>query len=118
MRPLLWLVRLLVYGLATYRVTHLLCYERGPFDVFDWLRAKAGIQEVATYWIGQQKMTTERVAIGFWAELLNCPLCLSVWLAAMATAALFLNCVACDVAATWLALAGVSLILFGGEKVE
>lgn len=118
MGPLNWLARLLVYGLAVYRVTHMLWQERGPFDVFDWLRARAGIRVVSTYWIGRQEETTERVAVGFWAELLNCPLCLSVWLATVATVALFLNCLVLDIVATWLALAGLSLALFGGEKME
>jgi hypothetical protein len=118
-RPLLWLVRLLIYGLAVYRVTHLLCYERGPLDVFDWLRSKAGIEEVTTYMIGRQPRTaTERVAIGFWAELLSCPLCLSVWLSALAVVALLLDWPVLDIGALWLALAGISLVFFGGEKVE
>jgi hypothetical protein len=36
--------RLLIYALAVFRLTHLLWHENGPWDVFDWLRAKAGIK--------------------------------------------------------------------------
>ncbi len=54
---------LLVLGvLVTWRVTHLLGSENGPWNVFEKLRRWAGI--------------------GMWGELLSCFYCLSLWIAA------------------------------------
>lgn len=55
----LWLV---VGILATYRVARMMAMEDGPFDVFSWIREKAGQQT----WIGRG---------------VHCVLCLSFWLA-------------------------------------
>jgi hypothetical protein len=49
-------------GLATWRLTHLLCAEDGPWDLVVHLRRAAGN--------------------GFWGKLLDCFQCLSVWFAA------------------------------------
>jgi type VI protein secretion system component VasK len=51
----------LLAALATWRVTHLLNAEDGPFDLFVRLRR----------WAGK----------GFFAELLDCFYCLSIWVA-------------------------------------
>jgi hypothetical protein len=47
--------------LATWRITHLLQAEDGPFDIIFWLRKKAGA--------------------GFFGNLLDCFYCLSIWIA-------------------------------------
>lgn len=127
MQPLNWLARLVVYGLAVYRVTNLFVNEDGPGDVFDWIRAKAGIYyEDATInisvWDGVQytsrhEQVEKKIAEGFWAELLDCPLCLSVWFSFVAGIAMWPESRLLDAVASWLALAGVSLVLFGrGEE--
>lgn len=54
-------VEVLVATLAVWRVTHLLAREDGPWGVVARLRRGAGD--------------------GFWGELMDCFLCLSVWLA-------------------------------------
>jgi hypothetical protein len=36
-------VEILILILATYRIAHLLAEEAGPFDMFGWLREKAGV---------------------------------------------------------------------------
>jgi len=36
-------VEILILILATYRIAHLLAEEAGPWDVFGWLREKAGV---------------------------------------------------------------------------
>jgi hypothetical protein len=47
--------------LAAWRLTHLLSKEDGPFDSVFWLRKMAGA--------------------GFFGSLLDCPYCLSIWIA-------------------------------------
>jgi hypothetical protein len=47
--------------LAVWRLTHLIAAEDGPFNALAWLRGKAGQ--------------------GFWATLLDCFYCLSIWIA-------------------------------------
>jgi hypothetical protein len=54
--------RLVLAGLATWRLTHLLCAEDGPWDLVVRLRRAAGN--------------------GFWGKLLDCFQCLSLWFAA------------------------------------
>ena len=54
--------RLTLGGLATWRLTHLLYAEDGPWDSVVRLRRAAGN--------------------GFWSKLLDCFQCLSLWIAA------------------------------------
>lgn len=121
-----WL-RFTIYALAIYRLTNLFYDENGPGDVFDWVRYKAGIRVVKKEQAGHFTTTPSwewtpveqewvREANGFWAKLLNCPLCLSVWFAALATVGLHLRNFHVDIVATWLALAAVSLILYGRSR--
>lgn len=104
---------LLKRALAAYRLTHLFVYENGPFDIFDWIRHKAGIF-VEAEWIvtpldakGTQDVVLQETvhAEGFWAGLLICPFCLSVWFAAIVY---FLPAFIVD----WLSVAGACLFLF------
>jgi hypothetical protein len=53
---------LLLWVLCTWRITHLLQAEDGPWDVIVWLRRKAGNR--------------------FWGRVLDCFHCLSLWVAA------------------------------------
>lgn len=76
--------------LAVWRIAHLLAHEDGPFDMVFKLRSK----------VGQ----------GFFGTLLDCFLCLSLWIAApfaflVATAWI-------DRVLAWLALSGAASILF------
>lgn len=115
MKPENWLVRLVVYGLAVYRTTHLFVYEDGPFDIFDWLRARAGIGLTYHMESRYEVERKEHVADTFWGRLLLCPLCLSVWIGGIAAACLFIKNIILDGIATWLALSGISTILFNRE---
>jgi len=54
------LVRLIVAALATWRISSLMLYETGPFEVFTALRTLAARREPT-------------------AELFSCIYCLSVW---------------------------------------
>jgi hypothetical protein len=59
-------MRLVLAVLATWRVTHLLALEDGPWDVIARLRLRLGDR--------------------FWGRLLDCFYCLSLWVAAAAVA--------------------------------
>src|ERR1700761_6104141 len=52
---------LIIYTLGVWRLTHLLSVENGPWDLMLRLRASLGR--------------------GFWASLLDCFYCLSLWIA-------------------------------------
>ena len=122
------LIRFSMYALAVFRVTHMLWQENGPWDIFDWLRAKAGIsyEAVATFQsdeFGSIKIQPPRkfersVPDKFFAKLLDCPWCLSLWLAVPAAAAYMSHQVVLDVCACWLAMAAVPLLLFGRKRYE
>ena len=60
--------RLLLAVLATWRIAHLIANEDGPFDVIVRVRARAGS--------------------GMLGRLMDCPYCLSLWVAAPAALAL------------------------------
>jgi hypothetical protein len=105
-------LRLLVYALAAYRVTHMLWLENGPYDVFDWLRAKAGI------WYSEAVGKRTASIGGFWGKLLNCPDCLSVWVAVVAVALWLLQLWVLDVLAAWLAVSAICVALINKEKED
>ena len=75
--------------LGTWRVTHLLSAEDGPWKVFARLRRT----------LGQ----------GFWADLFGCFYCLSLWVAIPFSAALGQSVK--DYVLLWLALSGGAILL-------
>ncbi len=83
-----WL-RLLLAILATWRLTHLIAHEDGPFDLIVRLRVRAG-----TRWLG---------------TLMDCPYCLSLWLA-MPFALLLADTVLAWLIA-WLAISAGAVLL-------
>ena len=64
---------LLILALATWRVSHMITRELGPFQVFERLRLAFGALYRADTgsWYGTSTL----------AQLVTCTLCLSVWLA-------------------------------------
>ncbi len=63
---------LLVLALATWRLSHLLAREDGPWDLFRGIRLRVGAFETVNGgWQGK----------GVLSRLIVCPLCLSVWIA-------------------------------------
>ena len=80
---------LLIGVLAVWRVTHLLHAEDGPWDLGIRLRKAAGE--------------------GFWAKLLDCFYCLSLWLAA--PAALFIGSTWPERLLLWPALSAGAIII-------
>ena len=81
--------RFTLAALATWRVTHLLAREDGPWDALARIRY--------------------RLADGFWGRLLDCFYCLSLWIAAPAAGLVTVTLP--DVIATWLALSGAACLL-------
>lgn len=60
----------LLGGLACFRLTSLLVYEAGPYDVFHRIRKRAGI----TY-----DKNSNKIADGELGRMLLCPWCTSLW---------------------------------------
>jgi hypothetical protein len=83
------LYRLLLGVLCTWRLTHLLQAEDGPWDASVYLRRAAGD--------------------GFFGQLLDCFYCLSLWIAA--PVAWTLHSGAIDLAMLWPALSGGAILL-------
>jgi hypothetical protein len=66
----------IIIALATWRVSNLITYEMGPYDVFDKFRAKIGIvyDEYGNPY-GQNEL----------ANLVKCLWCLSIWIGVILT---------------------------------
>jgi hypothetical protein len=81
--------RFVLAVLATWRVAHLVAREDGPFDVVLRVRARAGS--------------------GVLGQLMDCPYCLSLWIAA--PWAFWIGHVAIEWIAVWLATSGGASLL-------
>jgi len=82
--------RLVLAGLATWRVTHLLAYEDGPGEVVVRLREAAGP--------------------GLLGQALDCFDCLSMWVAAPLTPYVVRRGRPSELLVTWLALSGAACL--------
>ena len=83
------LTELTLGSLAVYRLSHLIAYEDGPGDFIAHLRERAGDS-----WRG---------------KLMDCPFCLSVWIAT--PIALLFSKGLNDWLLNWLALSGAAVII-------
>ncbi|HZI58945.1 MAG TPA: DUF1360 domain-containing protein, partial [Verrucomicrobiae bacterium] len=90
-------LKFVVAALATWRVTHLIVYEGGPWDVIARLRRIAGA--------------------GFFGKLMDCFYCSSLWVSAAATVLLGVR--PKDWVLVWLGLSGAACVLnrIGNEPV-
>lgn len=90
-------LKFVVAALATWRVTHLIAYEDGPWNVIAQVRARAGS--------------------GFWAKLMDCFYCLSFWVAAVAAVAIQPRIGEWPL--VWLGLAGAACLMerIGTDRV-
>ena len=82
--------------LATWRMTHLLVHEDGPWNVITRLRRRAGD--------------------GFWGQLMDCFYCASLWISAIA--ALTVARSWWEWALYWLAISGAACILERSGRKE
>src|SRR5712691_4660568 len=82
-------IRVLLAVLATWRVTHLITREDGPAELMYKMR--------------------RRMSAGFWAPLLDCFLCFSLWVAA--AMAFFVASRPAGWGVSWLAISGGACVL-------
>lgn len=82
-------LRFVVAILATWRLTHLLAKEDGPWDIFVRIR--------------------DRLGEGFWGSLMDCFKCLSIWIAA--PLAFFVGGSVIEIIVSWLAISGGAILL-------
>lgn len=68
--------------LATWRLSAMLSYETGPFNIFIWFRELFGIVHDDD---GKKTIVPE----SFFAELLDCVWCVSVWIGGAVAIILF-----------------------------
>ena len=82
-------------ALSTWRLTHMLMYERGPYDCFTFIRTSAGIEH-----------DEDKNPIS-WPDnhVLSCFLCLSVW------TTLWLSPPAVQAARRVLAVSGLAILM-------
>jgi hypothetical protein len=95
------ILALVILGLATWRLSHMLSREDGPGHMFACLRGFLGVRE---------SLQGTRSADTFLGQLIACPLCLSVWIAAFLLIA-WLLVPALQVVIAVLALSGLSSAL-------
>lgn len=88
MGEVVW-VRFVLAVLATWRITHLLANEDGPWDLIARLRAQLGNR--------------------IWGRLMDCFQCLSLWVAVPIV--FFVSSRPVEILFTWLALSGAACLL-------
>lgn len=103
------LVEVSLLALATWRVSSLITWERGPLHVFERIRAAAGVRH--NEW-GKPNVIPET----FWGELLTCLWCCSIYVGAGFAIAYWLLGAAVVIAALPFALSAAAL--FFGKYVK
>jgi hypothetical protein len=68
------MIELIVNGLATWRISNMLVEEEGPYDIFERLRHRLGVQYLED---GAAYSHNE------WGKLFTCVWCMSVWVGAI-----------------------------------
>jgi len=106
------LARFAVYSLAVLKVTHMLWQGSGPWDVIDWVRATAGVYYEYDPVAGKMVRMADTVL----GKLFNCPLCLSIWLSALATGSLLLELRVLDIGALMLGMAGLVMVMLNTRE--
>lgn len=91
----LWL-RVIIAGLAAYRLARMISWERGPFNCFARLRGL--VDPGQKTWLGKG---------------LNCPLCVGFWLSALTLALSYVELAALII--LWIAVAGFQALMTIGE---
>lgn len=95
-------LRLLLAGLAVYRLSELFVLDDGPYFIFRRFRR----------WLGTRAAGTPTNSTRYMlAQLFGCPFCLGVWLAALFVIPVVLPNIITDILLIWLALAGFQTLL-------
>lgn len=68
------MLELIILGLATWRISYMLVGEQGPYNIFEKLRHKVGVEYLddGTPYIRNT-----------WGELFTCMWCMSIWIGAI-----------------------------------
>ena len=98
------LLQFAILGLATWRVSALLSKEAGPFDVFKRIREKAGITH-------DENDDVFMVPHKFFAELLSCVWCTSIWVGAFWVCFFAITPQICTITATIFSLSTLAILL-------
>lgn len=97
-------LKIILIILGVFRISHLIVYEMGPFDIFSKLRGLI-VKNIKTAWI---------------VEGFNCVLCISFWLSAIG--AFFVSFDFSDYFIRWFGIAGavaiISLFIDSGDTNE
>jgi hypothetical protein len=101
-------MRLVLAALTVYLLALMLACEDGPLYIFK--KARLAVGRWAAPMSGYTFSDEMRLSL---AELVNCPYCLGVWLAAGATVLVRRPTKAGDILLTWLGLAGAQAWLQG-----
>lgn len=99
-------ITFLILALATWRVASLLVNEEGPFSVFLRLRRLAGIQYDP---MGEIEVVPDK----FFAGVLSCVWCCSVWVGLFWAAFYFISPSVCEIIAIAPALSAGAIIVEG-----
>lgn len=125
MPPMTWLIRLVIYGLAVFRLSRLISWEEGPAGIFKHVRRWFGVKTemaldttridhvinpITNEWESQYVEMEMEVAKSASARFIRCPLCVSVWLGIPAVTCVFLPTLYFDIVASWLALASITVL--------
>ena len=102
------LLRLGLAALAVYRLALMLTGEDGPLYIFK--KGRRAVGRWASPMSGNSFSDEARLSV---AELVNCPYCLGVWLAAGAAILARWPTKAGDILLTWLGIAGAQAWLQG-----
>lgn len=73
---------LFLLSISTWRICSLLQDEPGPFHIFERIRTWAGLTRVDDLPLNEQLMYPDKQFIhegNFFAELIECVMCLSIW---------------------------------------
>lgn len=73
--------KLIILSLATMRLTYLIRYESGPFDMFIRFRELIGISNKETLMANGIISSEQTVEDSFLPKMVHCTLCLSGWMA-------------------------------------
>lgn len=101
----------ILLALATFRLSHMIAMEEGPWHIFERIHILLGAKSDIT---GQRWTAGQNVL----AKLLSCPLCLSVWVG-IVLAVVFIRGPVLDVLLVAVAVSGASCaleMLVGGGR--
>jgi hypothetical protein len=93
------IIKFIIAAFATYRITQLIVYDRGLFNVFQWFRG----------WT--KKIALEHKVFDGLAFMVTCPFCMGIWMAFLCAILLLFPSVLGDLFLVAFGLAGVQSVI-------